>query len=152
MTSTPNSSSKKQLIRFNTSLDLPLCKAVVETGTHAPPVHEKTKLMTETCEIFLCALAARVREQYSEPKGKTVNERFEFLVNNRLSEDKITYAVSGISEERMEMHELLDDMILRRDELYESRRKDREERTALDKRLDDAGKELRGRAMSRMSS
>ena len=43
-------------------------------------------------------------------------------------------------------------MILRCDELYESRHKDLEERTALDKRLDDAGKELRGRAMSRMSS
>lgn len=152
VTPAPHSASKKPRIRFNASLDLLLCKAVLETGAHAPPVHGKTKLMAQTCEIFLRALPARIRDQYAEPKGKTVYDRFELLVKNRRSEDKKTAAASGISEERMEMHELLDDMILQRDELYETRRKDREERTASDKRLDDAGKEVRSRAMSRMSS
>lgn len=150
--STVNSASKKPRFRFTTELDLLLCKAVSEKGAHAPPVNEKTKLMQEACMIFITALPTRTREKYVEPKGKTINDRFELLVTNRRREDGKTRAASGISEERKELDELLDDLILRRDEVLEARRKQADEKTALDKRLDDAAKDIRSKAMYRKTA
>lgn len=92
-----------------------------------------------------------MRVAFAEPKGKTINDRLEWLVTTRRKEDAKTGAASVILEERAEMNELLDELIIQREELLETRRKDRDEKTALDTSLDDAAKEVRRKATMRMS-
>lgn len=146
------SATKKSRFRFSTQLDLLLCKAVCEKGAHVPPVNKKMEFMNAACALFIEVIPSALKERYMEPKGKTVSDRFDLIMTQRRSEDKKNRASSGISEEQTELNVLLDDLILQRDEMDESRRKEKEEKTATDQKLDDASKEIRSKAVTRMSS
>ena len=148
---TQSTPPKTKPFRFNTQLYLLLCKAVSEKRAHVPPVNKKTEMMNETCALFISVLPQAIREKYMDPKGKTCSDHFELLVSQRRDENKRNANASGISEEQTEMNELLDDLILQRDEVEEDCRKVREEKTAQDKKLCEAAKEIRSQATSRMS-
>lgn len=143
--------AKRKRFRFKPQLDLLLCKAVMETKAHAPPVNKKMEVMGEARNLFISGLPAAVRETYSEPKVKTISDRFDLIANHRRDEDRKNSSASGISEEKTELNDILDDLILQRDEDDESRRKVREEKTELDKKLDVDAEEIRSQATSRMS-
>lgn len=136
--------------RFSTETDLLMCKAVMETQAHTPAHNQKTRLMNETCVVFINCLPRRVRELYSDPKGKTLSDRFELIVKQRREENATNRAASGISEEQTELNILLDDLIHQRDEFDEVRRKENDKRTEKEKRLDTASKSIREHATKKM--
>lgn len=147
----PGSATKKRRFRFTTQVDILLCKAVSETGSHIAPRNEKLKLMEKACEIMVKALPATHSTMYQNPVAKTCNDHFELIVKQRREVDRAKRNQSGISEEVSELDLLLDDLILDRDTVEEHRRNERAEKTARDKRLEDAGVEVREEAMTRMS-
>ena len=108
--------------------------------------------MNDTCVIFIKVLPEDVGNKYLLPKSKTISDRFDLICAQRRAEDKKNCKASGISEEEMELNSLLDDLILQRDEDDEAKRKVKEEKTALDKKLDHAANQIRDQATSQLSA
>ena len=100
---------------------------------------------------MIAALPAQVKNACTDLTCKTCNDHVELLVKQRRETDRENRNKSGIAEDQTEFDGLLDDLITQRDDMEEKRREEKDEKTALDKRLDEAGKELRQRAKSRMS-
>lgn len=148
LASTP---TKTRRFRSSTQLDLLLCKSINEKRAHVSPMNKKTDLINEACALFISVLPQEVREKYMDPKRKTCSDHFNLLVSQRRKEDMKNRNASGIFEKQTELNQILDDLILQRDEVDEVHRKKRDSKTVQDKKLDDAAKQIRSQATSRMS-
>lgn len=142
---------KKKRLRFTTRLHLLFFKAISEAGARVAPRIENSKLMQKEKEIMVTTLPAYIRETCLEPSWKTCNDHFDLIAKQRRETDHANRNKSGISEEQSELGAPLDDLLLQRDEMEEKRREEKDAKTALDKRLKDAGNEMRDNAKARMA-
>lgn len=133
-------------------MDVALLKAVVMHDAHMSPHGEAQARLTQALNDFIDALPESSLRGTLRPTWKTINDRFKKLVQDHREASQANRAASGIIEVRGEREVLLDDIVLAIDEFEEHRRAERNERTELDRRLQNAGADIRDRASSRASS
>lgn len=139
-------------MRFSTSWDVLLLKAVCGVDAHVPPYGQTQARFEEALAIFIGSVPEEGLLNVFPPTWKTLNDRFKKVVADHRVAVTQNAVASGIIEVRGEREVLLDDIILEMDEAEEKRRSERDERTELDERLRAAGEDMRVRALSRKDS
>lgn len=140
---------KKRRMRFSSTFDILLLKAVTAVDAHLAPHGESQKRFDEALGLFTASLPAAALQGMCQPSWKTLNDRFKKIVADHRIAVKRNGAASGIIEVRGERELLLDDIVLAVDEWEEGRRAERDERTELDRRLREAGETIRSNALGR---
>jgi len=87
-------------------------------------------------------------QSLAKTSWKTICDRFEKLSTDRRIDEKRNAVAPGISEDHGEKEQLLDDFIQQIDEWQEAGKVEKEERTTKEKRLIEAGEEMRERALN----
>ena len=87
----------------------------------------------------------------TSPTWKTLSDRFKKILSDHRLAARDNAAASGNIEVRGVREVLLDDVVLEIDEWSEQRRVEQDEKTEFDKRLQNAGEEMRDRALNRCS-
>ncbi|CDF35739.1 unnamed protein product [Chondrus crispus] len=95
------------------------------------------------------ASAGTNREGMGSLTWKSVRDRFKKLIADRRRKNKNNLNASGIIEVRGEKEVLLDDLLLEIDEHEESKRIEKEDRNAKERRLMEAGRLIRAQALQR---
>lgn len=138
---------KKRRLRFNTTWDIILLKAVVFGEAHLAKHGESQHRFEEVLKKFTAQLADNIWVNTTRPTWKSLNDRYKKIIADHRVARRQNESASGIVEIRGEREELLDDIVLAVDEMEEGRRTEREERTTMDRLLQDAGEEIRNRAV-----
>ena len=149
---TTSAAAKKRRIRFSSTWDILLLKAATAVDAHFAPHGEAQSRFEEALSPFKASLPNGSLDTVGAPTWKTLNDRFKKILSDHREAVKANAAASGIIEVRGERETLLDDVALEVDEWEEAKRAERDERTELDKRLIQAGEEVRTRALSRARS
>ena len=142
---------KKKRIRFSHVWDVLLLKAVSAVDGHRTPYGKQQDKFESALSIFLSSSPEGCFDKIQEPGHKTLSDRFKKIVADHRPAVRANVAASGITEVREEREVLLDDIVLEMDEWAEQRRSEREEKTEYDKCLQEAGEQMRDRALSRIS-
>lgn len=139
----------KRRMRFSSSLDIQLLKAVISTDAHLSDHGEAKTKFTEALHIFKEGLTASISENgHALPSWKSLNDRFKKLnADHRIAMARNLTATS-IIEVRGERELLLDEIMHAVDEHDVNRRCERDERSQLDERLSVSGEEIRDSAMN----
>ena len=103
----------------------------------------------EALQLFLTSAPEGCFDTVTSPTCKTLSDRFKKILSDHRLAARDNAAASGIIEVRGERELLLDDFVLEIDEWSEQRRDERDEKTEFDKRLQNAGEEMRDRALNR---
>ena len=142
---------KKKRIRLSHVWDVLLLKAISAVDGHRTPYGKQQDKFESAVSIFLSSSPEGCFNKIQEPTHKTLSDRFKKIVDNHRAAVRANVAASGIIEVRGEREVLLDDIVLEMDEWAEQRRSEREEKTEFDKRLQEAGEQMRDRALGRVS-
>lgn len=126
-----------------------MLKAITAVGAHVAPHGECQNRFEEALAILKSSLPLTALNNVSVPSWKTLNDRYKNIVSDHREAVKNNATASGIIEVRGEREMLLDDVVLAIDEFEEMNKTERDELTELDKRLRDAGEEIRAQAMRR---
>lgn len=140
---------KLKRFTYNQTYDLLLVKSVREKDAHKAPHGKKGEVFDAVRECFLRAMPATVFGRLETPSVKSLRDRYTRLEEKRREAVKKHQGESGNTEEVGEVDQLLDDLILERDEWEEDVREAREERTVREKDLVAAGEAIRECAVSR---
>lgn len=141
------SSQPLKRIRFTDGWDVLMLKAVVLCNAHVAEHGSSRKKFDEALSVFMSNAPPSQKFGIQAPSWKTIYDRFHKVVATHRSEDREQVAASGISEERTEKRMLLDDIVLAMDEIAERRRAERDEKTANERRLQEAGERIRLQAL-----
>lgn len=144
--------SRKKRLRFNSTWDIILLKSVVFNEAHIVRHGEAQQKFEDVLKQFIIEVPNHHWLTTTKPTWKSLNDRFKKVVADHRTSRRANEAASGIIEIRGEREELLDDIVLAVDEKEEERRTEREERTAMDRRLQGAGEEIRNRAVGSIVS
>ena len=126
-----------------------LLKAVISVDAHLAPHGATQRRYEEALALFVSSSSSGGLQNVCAPTWKTLNDRFKKVVSDHRLAVRNNAVASGIIEVRGEREDLLDDIVLAMDEWEEKRRSERDARTELDKRLMEAGKEIRSMAVAR---
>lgn len=138
---------RKKRMRFNPSWDNILLKSVVHADAHLARHGESQNRFEQVLKCFDDQVPVEVWASTTKPTWKSLSDRFKKLISDHKVSRRINEGSSGIIEVRGEREELLDDIVLAIDDMEEERRNEREERTTMDKRLQEAGEAIRNRAV-----
>lgn len=121
----------------------------MSVDAHLAPHGATQARFEEALALFLSSAPSGGLQNVCAPSWKTLNDRFKKVISDHRLAVRNNAAASGIIEVRGEREQLLDDIVLAMDEWEEKRRSERDARTELDKRLMEAGEEIRSRAVAR---
>lgn len=138
---------RKKRLRFNNAWDIILLKLVVFGEAHLARHGECQNRFQIVLERFISQFSNEVWSATIKPTWKSLNDRYKKVVADHRIARRANEAASGIIEIRGEREELLDDIVLAVDEMEEGRRAEREERNTMDRRLQQAGEEIRNMAV-----
>ena len=105
----------------------------------------------DALQLFLIFAPKGCFDTVTSPTGKMLSDRFKKILSDHRLTGRYNAAASGIIEFRGEREVLTDDFVLQIDERSKQRRVERDEKTEFDKGLQNAGEEMRDRALNRGS-
>lgn len=121
-----------------------LVKRVAERNAHLTAHGQLDRLFEKVRETFVSSLSPSTLLTHVKLSVKTLRGKFGSLERDRRSTNKINTAASGISEEIIDLYQLLDDLISEKDRKEEKRSENRDEANGRDARLVEYGKKTEG--------
>ena len=130
-------------------MDIALLKSIALLEGHLAPWGKHEELFAKTFEVFLSSAEFKAGSSKAPPSWKTPSDRFRKVISDRKIEVSKALASSGTAEVYGEREQILGDMIYEIKEKNESDREVKENKTAQDKRILEAGEDMRTTALKR---
>lgn len=106
-----------------------LVQSVWEHYAHIVGHGKKNAMFKLVLSTFIAHVPCRMLEAYNKPSVKTLRDKLESLVKNRKEINSCNDCTSGIIEDMSELDQILDDLILQREEVDEDKNKSKWEAT-----------------------
>ena len=142
---------KKKRIRVSHVWDVFLLKAVSAVDGHRNPYGKLQDKFESALSLYLSSSPEGCFDKIQEASHKTLSDGFKKIVADHWAAVRANAPASGITEVRGEREVLSNDIVLEMDAWAEQRRSEREEKAEFDKRLQEAGEQMRDRALCRVS-
>ena len=136
-------SIRTKRFRFSNAADIVLLKAVACANAYVSPWGRNGALFDEAYANFLQTASSALVCGKETPSQKSIEDRFKMIIARFRLDVKRNVASSGIMELYGELETLLDDLLLKIDEHGERERAGKDERLNMEKKLVEAGEEVR---------
>ena len=120
---------------FREDTKMLLVRSVMEHSAHLGEHGTLDVLFEKVRDTFIANMCPSTWVTTAKPSVKTLRDKLRTLLKERRAINKVNAAASGIREEISETNELLDDIILEKDEAEEVKRGKREEKSNREEEL-----------------
>lgn len=134
----------------NNALKLLLVQSVREHDAQIAVHGKKDAIFKLVLSTFLAHVSSRMRDTHNKPSVKTLRDKYESLANRRKETNSCNERASGITEDVSEVDQVLNDLILKREEVDEDKKMTKEVATKREKSLEEAAKGIRNSMMKRV--
>lgn len=144
--------AKLRKFTFTKEIRLTMLQAVRLHNAHRAPHGKKDDHFTKVLETVLANLPSSLWDSMQKPTMKTMRDKLRSMMVDRRGTNKRNANSSGIAETIGPAEQLLDDFIHEVDELEEVRARERDDITAREEVLTQAGEQIQLNAITRRQS